>query len=134
MTKSEARKVLGVGPSASRKAVEQAYHKKQREHRLRQMPGNPLKRRQEAYQQSVKVNAAWKLLSQAKQARSRTSTKRNAGNTAANTPNYTPTKPHNMADAWDSVADRLPFSKRTTTVVTVTVVVAVIITALSSLL
>ena len=134
MTRTEARKILGITASASRVKIEQVYHQKLRKQRLRQMPGNTLEQRQQAYQESVKVNAAWNILSQTNKKQSQRPIKTNAAKTASKPSRHTQPKPHNIAEAWGSLVHLLPFSKRTTTIVAVVVVIIFIILVLFFLL
>ena len=134
MTRTEARRVLGVAASASRAKIKQAYHGKLREHRLHQIPGNTLEQRQQAYQESVKANAAWNILSQPDKKQSQRPVRANAAKTAAKSSQHTQPKPPNMAEAWDSLVKLSPFSARTTTCVAVVIILIVIILLLSFLL
>ena len=134
MTKLEARKLLGISASASRSKTEQAYHRKLREYRLRQIPGNTLEQRQQAYQESVKANAAWNILSQTNKKQSQRPVTTNAAKTASKSSRHKQPESHNMAEAWDLLVQLLPFSETTTAIVSVVVIVIFLILVLSYLL
>jgi len=127
MKENDARKILGLTTSASQAKIKQAYHKKLRTQHLRQIPGNTLEQRQHAYQQSVKVNAAWNTLSQTGKKRSQRPVQTNAAKTASKPSGRTQPKAQNMAEAWDSLVQLSPVSKRMTTIITLFVFVIFII-------
>lgn len=62
MTKTDARKILGISPRAGLKAAERAYHQKCRNLQIRMLPGNPCSERQQAEVELVELTDAWKSM------------------------------------------------------------------------
>ena len=62
MTKTDARKILGISPRAGLKSAERAYHQKLQVLQLCIRPGNPCSDRQQAEVELMELTDAWKTM------------------------------------------------------------------------
>ena len=135
MTQAEAFKVLGISRSASPSRIEQAYQEKQRELRLKLVPGNLLADRQKAQTELARLATTKQVLqicstaksypgkpvpkkttrakpTKAKPTRARQTRARPA------TGNYSQ-KPQTLADAWEQFLQLSPFPEQVTMILLV---------------
>lgn len=137
MTQAEASRVLGISPSFSPFRIEQAYREKQRQLRLKLIPGNPLADRQKAQAELARLTTAWQILqaSPAAKPHARKSTSKPASRKTAR-PKPIPVKPlpvnphqkpQTLAEAWDLFIGLMPFPEPITVVLLIAVFLLTIV-------
>jgi len=120
MTQAEAYKVLGISRSVSPSRIEQAYQEKQREFRLKLIPGNPLADRQKAQAELARLPTARQTLQISSTAKSypinpvpKKTPKARPTRARPATVNYCQ-KPQTLADAWELFVHLSPFPEHVT--------------------
>jgi hypothetical protein len=122
MTQAEAYKVLGISRSVSPSRTEQAYQEKQRELRLKLIPGNPLADRQKAQAELARLTTARQTLQITLTAKSypgkpvpKKTTNAKPARAKPATVNYYQ-KPQTLAEAWELFVQLSPFPEHVTAI------------------
>ena len=109
MTKTKARRVLGISNSAGLKSARRVYRDRCQKIQLRLVPGNAIQDRQKAQETLVELTAAWRTLNATPTGRSRPTARRKPDNRRkpASQP-ATANVSEDLASAWDDLFDTLP--------------------------
>jgi hypothetical protein len=122
MTKTEARRTLGVTSSSSYSKTTLVYTEKCRKLRLQMVPGMPETIRHKAYNELAKLNTAFTTLKTAPSA-----SNRQRKQTCYKPPTRRPApvkpykKPQTLGEAWEDVAALMPFSEPVVLIIIVVV-------------
>jgi len=129
MTKTDARKILGISSSAGLKVAERAYRQKLQILQLCIRPGNPCLERQQAQAELVKLTDAWNAM-QIKQ-----STRNKRAKPRATVNRQKPAKQttvwdviHDLAENWKILIGMTSLSKTTVLAILIAEFVLVMIT------
>ena len=130
MTKTDARKILGISPRAGLKAAERAYHQKCRNLQIRMLPGNPRSERQQAEVELVELTDAWKSM----QTKRSTNNRRTKPRVTVN--RQKPVKQsatiweviHEMCQSWEFLVGMVPLPKPATVAILIVYFLLVMIT------
>ena len=122
MTKTEARKTLGITSSTSRSKTELIYTEKCKKLRLQMVPGIPETTRHNAYDELAKVTTAWLIL-QAAPAAPRYQRKQTYRKppTRRSTPAKRSKQPQTLGEAWEELVAQMPFSEPVTLIILILV-------------
>lgn len=128
MTKTEARKTLGITSSTSRSRTELVYEEQCRKFRFQMVPGMAEATRHKAYGELAKLSTAWQTLQAAPTARRRRRKKahRNSSTRRPATANRSQ-GPQTLGDAWDEFASPMPFSEPVVVIIAVVVALLTLI-------
>jgi len=120
MTKTKARKVLGISSSVGLKSAEQIYRKKCQKAQLRMRPGNTIQDRQKAEDTLLQLASAWNALI-TKPVKRTVKQQESIDQTAVSN------LPRNLADAWDNLFSALPLPQPVVVLLLITTLVMFVI-------
>jgi len=112
MTKTEARKTLGITSSANRSKTKLIYEEKSKKLRLQMVPGMPEATRHKAYGELARLSTAWQTLQTTPATRCRRKKK-----THRKSPTHKPVsascsqRPQNLGEVWGEFVSLMPFSE-----------------------
>ncbi|NQV34142.1 MAG: hypothetical protein HQ515_15725 [Phycisphaeraceae bacterium] len=120
MTKTQARKILGISSSAGLKSAERIYRRECQKVQRHMMPGNTILERQKAQDTLLELTSAWHAMN-TKPVKRPVNRKRPVRQTTA------PNLPLDLAGAWDDLFAALPFPQPVVALLLMATVVMVVI-------